>query len=117
MSDEQSGYERVPGKEFGGLSPEEAGRKSAAKRRLEKELRESDPQDRIVHALTERAVKGDPAAVRELRELNVLVPHTPETRADKGLLALLTRDQRACIELSLRDEKVPKELALEAWCK
>jgi hypothetical protein len=58
-----------------------------------------------------------PAAVRELRELNVLVPQTHETRADKGLLAMLTRDQRACIQLSLRGEKVPKDLALEAWSK
>ena len=117
MSDGQSGYEREPGKEFGGLSPQEAGRKSAEKRRLERELREGDSQDRIVHALTERAVKGDPAAVRELRELNVLVPQTPDSRQGKSLLELLTRDQRACIELALRGEEISKDLALDAWCK
>jgi hypothetical protein len=115
--DEQDGYERVPGKEFGGLSAQEAGRKSAEKRKLEKELREGDSQDQIVHALKKEALKGNAQAVRALIELNVLVPQTPETRADQGLLAMLTRDQRACIELSLRDEKVPKDLALDAWCR
>jgi hypothetical protein len=76
MSDEQSGYERVPGKEFGGLSPEEAGRKSAEKRKLEKELREGDSQQKIVEALKKEALRGNAQAVRALIELNVLVPQT-----------------------------------------
>jgi hypothetical protein len=102
---------------FGGMSAQEAGKKSAEKRRLERELLESNPQQRIVIALTERAIKGDPAAVRELRELKVLVPETPDSKSDQGLLDLLTRDQRLCIQLSLKGEKVPRELALDAWVR
>ena len=102
---------------FGGLSPTEAGRKSAEKRKLEQELREGDSQTQIVQALKKEALKGNAQAVRALIELNVLVPQTPETRADQGLLALLTRDQRNCIQLALRDEKISKELALEAWVR
>ena len=70
-----------------------------------------------MQALKKEALKGNAQAVRALIELNVLVPQTPETRADQGLLALLTRDQRNCIQLTLRDEKISKELALEAWVR
>jgi hypothetical protein len=82
---------------FGGLSAQEAGKKSAERQRLRRELEEKNPQQAIVLALVEQAKKGNPQAVRELRELGVLTPQTPQDRDDRGLLDILTRDQRSCV--------------------
>jgi hypothetical protein len=110
MNAEQSGP-------FGGLTPEEAGRKSAEKQRLRRELEEKDPQQVIIVALVEQAKRGNAQAVRELRELGVLTPQTPQHKDDRTLLDLLTRDQRTCIEAALQGQKVPRELALDAWSR
>jgi hypothetical protein len=108
--DEQPGY-------FGGMTAEEAGRKSAEKRRLEKELAVSDPQELIVAKATEKALAGDVQAMKLLLDLKVLVPVTSESKGKKGLLALLTTEQRACVAAALRHETVDKALAYSAWCK
>jgi hypothetical protein len=106
--DEQPGY-------FGGLSPAEAGRRSAAKQRAERELFKGDHEEKIISALSVRASKGEPAAVRELRELGVLKRNEYRDQ-DQRFLALLTAQQRRCIKLVLEGEPVSEELAIEAWC-
>jgi hypothetical protein len=102
---------------FGGLSPQEAGKKSAKRQRLRRELADRDPQQVIIAKATEKALDGDVRAMEVLMKLNVLVPQTAESRATRGLLALLTQAQRDCLELVLHGEKVPEDLALEARCK
>jgi hypothetical protein len=99
MSAEQSGP-------FGGLSASEAGRKSWEKRR-ERQAAEAAESElptgsdaKIERALREKAERGDVAASRVLSDLGILSV-TPERAHDQRLLALLTPEQRACIEAAL----------------
>jgi hypothetical protein len=71
----------------------------------------------IVAALTEKAMQGNAQAAKEWRELGVLTPQTSDAKNDRGLLALLTPDQRACIHAALRGETVHRDLALDAWVR
>jgi hypothetical protein len=87
MSTEQSGP-------FGGMTPQEAGKKSAEKRRLEREPAQSDPQELIIAKATEKALAGDVQAMKLLLDLKVLVPQTPESKDERSLLELRTLDQR-----------------------
>jgi len=67
------------------MTPEEAERESADRQRPRRERAESDPQQLIIQALTERAVTGDPAAVRGLGSgATHHVPHHSPVDGERG---------------------------------
>ncbi len=116
MSDEEKPIEDGDEKGyFGGLTGAEARQRRTEKEQRERELEKLDPQTRIITALTEKACLGNPQAARELRELGVLQASEHRTQ-DQALLALLTSEQRLCIQAALSGEKVEPDLAREAWC-
>ena len=107
---------------FGGLSASEAAKRSAEVRKRNKAERAegSNPSPQS-NAEIERNLRviamghGAPAvqAASLLEKLGVFKP--AEHASDQALLALLTPEQRQCIEAHLSDEFVPEDLALRAW--
>jgi hypothetical protein len=71
----------------------------------------------IIAKATELALAGNVNAMKLLLDLKVLVPQSEESKDDRRLLELLSADQRACIELALKGEKAPRDLALDAWAR
>jgi hypothetical protein len=104
--------DRQPGKEFGGLSPQEAGRKGAAARRAKRDD-ESGPviteahTDAIVRALRDRAKTGDHMAARELREWIEVRRETEGRAKDQRLIELLSPELREAIAEELYGRELP----------
>jgi hypothetical protein len=110
----------MPTPSFGGLSPAEAGRRSAAKRaEARKQAAEKagrDERTEIIAHMRRLATTGTgTTAVQAARYLDEVARQDAQWVIDQGLLALLTREQRACIEAHLRGEAVSHAQAIEAW--
>ena len=105
------------GPTFGGLSPAEAGRRSAEARRKRREQAAEDIQaDPGLVNIRRIAASGKGYnAVQAQRYLDDLEAKTRAKADETGLLALLTAEQRACIEAVLRGEDVSQAQAVEAW--
>jgi hypothetical protein len=113
------------GPSFGSMTPSEAGRLGAQRKREKRSaaaLAAADPPSPPSNAEIERNLRviamgeGAPAvaAASQLEKLGVFKPS--QHVGDQALLALLTPEQRKCIEAHLRDEFVSEDLALRAWC-
>jgi hypothetical protein len=114
MPDEQT----KPGP-FGGLSASEAGRRGAEARERRKAAAAVSvltDEEAMIAGLMQKAKSGDPRAAQVLIQLGVVTPQG-HRGGDQGLLALLTPEQRQCIEHALKGELAPDELALEAWSR
>jgi hypothetical protein len=95
----------MPTPSFGGLSPAEAGRRSAAKRK-ERLAQAPDTDEEEAHL--RKLARGD--GMVALKAIELLAKREGELaqRAnDQGLLALLTPEQRDCIEAVLRGHREP----------
>lgn len=93
---------------FGGLSPQEAGRRRQAKAREEQA---SAPDDRdtdaaIVRKLRQKAARGDVPAARELREWQARDPAS-DAGGDEWL-GLLTQGERAAMRALMRHVRARK---------
>jgi hypothetical protein len=114
--------QRQPGKEFGGLSPAEAG-KLGAQRRRENREREAEAEaaeaaglvsdvdeGKIIRALKAKAENGDVPASRELREWWEVKRRTDSVKQDRRLLELLSPTTRKLIEVDLKADGLPEDL-------
>jgi len=88
---------------FGGLGPEEAGRRSWEKRREAKASTDVSQADiaAIVKALTSKALNGDVQASRELREWMSYLKEEGGQPAD--ILSVLSKEQRAQVRAWLAE--------------
>jgi hypothetical protein len=110
----------MPTPNFGGLSPAEAGKRSAAKRaearRQAAENAQRDERAEIIAHMRHLATTGTgTTAVQAARYLDEVARQDAQRVSDQGLLALLTREQRACIAAHLRGEALTQAQAIEAW--
>jgi hypothetical protein len=87
---------------FGGLSPQEAGRKGAEARRKKREAPALSSEHKIEAALRRKAEAGDVQAARESREwISRKLASGP--RSEDVVLSLLTNEQLATVEKWIRD--------------
>jgi hypothetical protein len=109
--------ERVKGKEFGGLSAAEAGRKSWETRRQRQaaEAEESSgpvvteaDTDAIIRSLRDKAKAGDIAAARMLLEYVEIKKEDEARNRDKRLLELLSPKLRRLIAEELYGDELPE---------
>jgi hypothetical protein len=109
----------MPTPNFGGLSPAEAGRRSAAKRaETRRQATETVEEDAGLRNLRKLAATGTgTTAVQAQRYLDERVARDAQRINDQGLLALLSQAQRDCIEAHLRGEAVSEVQAIEAWAE
>jgi hypothetical protein len=110
--------EQKPGP-FGGLSPQEAGRKSWDSRRQRKAEEEAEAaglvsvdvdEGKIIRALKVKAENGDVPAARELREWWEVQRRTDNVRQDRRLLELLSPTTRKLVAVDLRADGLPEDL-------
>lgn len=107
-----SDKDRVPGREFGGLSPSEAGRRGVEARRQKRAAEAETPLTkdataRIVKALRAKAERGDVAAARALLEY-VEIEKVNEVRAkDRSLLEMISPELRRLIAEELHGDELP----------
>jgi hypothetical protein len=104
---------------FGGLTPQEAGRLGAQRRR-EKREREAaaevgpvvtdEDRDGIIRALKHRAQNGDHLAAKELREWVEIRKENEDRTSDKRLLELLSPITRDLIVAELHGDGLPADL-------
>jgi hypothetical protein len=107
----------MPTPNFGGLSPAEAGRRSAAKRKERLAQAPEDIQrDPGLENMRHLAATGTgTTAVQAQRYLDERANRDAQRLNDQGLLALLTPAQRRCIRATLNGEDVSQAQAIEAW--
>jgi hypothetical protein len=110
----------MPTPSFGGLSPAEAGRRSAAKRaetrRQAAENAQREERAEIIAHMRHLATTGTgTTAVQAARYLDEAARQDAQWVNDQGLLALLTPAQRRTIQATLKGEAVSQAQAIEAW--
>jgi hypothetical protein len=104
---------------FGTLTPQEAGRLGAQRRREKREREEAaefgpvvtdEDRDAIIRALKQRAQNGDHLAAKELREWVEIRKENEDRAGDKQLLELLSPITRDLIAAELHAGGLPADL-------